>query len=185
MGYSYAFRISAPCQQIEVFAVFGNFKIKCRASVCRHDHSTVIFFPDIDNRAVSTANNVKIATIKSLFNGLEVGGTGPKVRPVVSCKGTTCTFGIIDTYGLSEKIYERFYKGYHDVKLPHKFKIGVGGCPNNCVKPDLNDIGIIGQRIHNINFDNCRACKTCMIEKTCPVKAASVNDNKKVNVEII
>ena len=32
-------------------------------------------------------------------------------------------------------------------RLPHKFKIAVGGCPNNCVKPDLNDLGIIGQRV--------------------------------------
>ena len=111
-------------------------------------------------------------------NGLEVGGTGPKVRPVVSCKGTTCHFGLIDTYGISEKIHERFYKGYHQVKLPHKFKIGVGGCPNNCVKPDLNDLGIIGQRIHNIDLEKCRGCKMCQIEKSCPVKAASVKDGK-------
>ena len=68
--------------------------------------------------------------------GLETGGTGPKVRPIVSCKGTTCVFGLIDTFALSEKIHERFYKGYHDVVLPHKFKIAVGGCPNNCVKPE-------------------------------------------------
>ena len=79
-------------------------------------------------------------------HGLETGGTGAKVRPVVSCKGTTCQYGLIDTFALSEKIHERFYKGWHDVKLPHKFKIAVGGCPNNCVKPDLNDLGIVGQR---------------------------------------
>ena len=75
------------------------------------------------------------------------GGTGAKVRPVVSCKGTTCQYGLIDTFALSKKIHERFYVGYHDVVLPHKFKIAVGGCPNNCVKPNLNDMGIIGQRI--------------------------------------
>ena len=46
--------------------------------------------------------------------GLETGGTGAKVRPVVSCKGTTCQYGLYDTFGLSEKIHERFYKGYHD-----------------------------------------------------------------------
>ena len=61
--------------------------------------------------------------------GLETGGTGSKVRPVVSCKGTTCQYGLIDTFAISEEIHERFYKGYHDVKLPHKFKIAVGGCP--------------------------------------------------------
>ncbi len=31
--------------------------------------------------------------------------------------------------------------------LPAKFKIGVGGCPNNCIKPELNDIGVRGNRI--------------------------------------
>ena len=77
--------------------------------------------------------------------GLWVGGTGPKVRPVVSCKGTTCTFGLIDTFALAKKLHEKFYLGWHDVKLPGKFKIAVGGCPNNCVKPDLNDLGIVGK----------------------------------------
>ena len=79
-----------------------------------------------------------------LGSGLSVGGTGPKVRPVVSCKGTVCQFGRIDTFDLAGKIHERFYKGGRDRVLPHKFKIAVGGCPNNCVKPTLNDLGIIG-----------------------------------------
>ena len=78
--------------------------------------------------------------------GMEAGGTGPKVRPVVCCKGTTCQYGLLDSYAISEEIHERFYKGYHHVTLPHKFKIAVGGCPNNCVKPNLNDIGIVGWR---------------------------------------
>ena len=118
-------------------------------------------------------------------NGLLTGGTGPKVRPVVSCKGTTCVFGLIDTYSLSEKIHEKFYVGYHDVTLPHKFKIAVGGCPNNCVKPDLNDVGIIGQRPHKIDYDKCRGCKKCSIENACPMKAASVKDGKiSVNYDI-
>ena len=29
--------------------------------------------------------------------GLETGGTGAKVRPVVSCKGTTCQYGLLDS----------------------------------------------------------------------------------------
>ncbi|MBQ1259860.1 MAG: hypothetical protein IIX97_07085 [Clostridia bacterium] len=110
--------------------------------------------------------------------GLMTGGTGPKVRPVVSCKGTTCVFGLIDTYSLSEKIHERFSVGYHDVTLPHKFNIAVGGCPNNCVKPDLNDLGIIGQRIVNIDYSKCRGCKVCQIEKCCPINAARLTDGK-------
>lgn len=108
--------------------------------------------------------------------GLETGGTGSLVRPVVSCKGTTCQYGLYDTFALSEKIHERFYKGYHTVKLPHKFKIATGGCPNNCVKPDLNDLGIVGQMIPNFDEDLCNGCKKCRIEKTCPMKAARVED---------
>jgi len=111
-------------------------------------------------------------------NGLETGGTGPKVRPVVSCKGTTCQYGLIDTFALSEEIHKRFYKGYHDVKLPHKFKIAVGGCPNNCVKPDLNDIGVIGQRVPMVDTDKCRGCKVCAIEKACPIGAARLENGK-------
>ncbi len=110
--------------------------------------------------------------------GLETGGTGSKVRPVVSCKGTTCQYGLIDTFALSEEIHERFYHGYSDVKLPHKFKIAVGGCPNNCVKPDLNDIGIIGQRVPEIRYDKCRGCKVCQIEKSCPIQVAKMVDGK-------
>ena len=110
--------------------------------------------------------------------GLEAGGTGPKVRPVVSCKGTSCQFGLIDTFGLSEKIHTLFYEGYHHVRLPHKFKIAVGGCPNNCVKPSLNDLGIVGQRVPVIDLEKCRGCKTCQIEKACPVHVANVVDGK-------
>ncbi len=112
--------------------------------------------------------------------GLETGGTGSKVRPVVSCKGTTCQYGLIDTFSLSEEIHERFFHGYADVKLPHKFKIAVGGCPNNCVKPDLNDLGIIGQRVPQLNPEKCRGCKVCQVEANCPIKVAALKEGKLV-----
>ena len=110
--------------------------------------------------------------------GLDTGGTGSLVRPVVSCKGTTCQYGLLDSFGLSEKLHRKFYEGYHGVTLPHKFKIAVGGCPNNCVKPNLNDIGIVGQRIPVIDYGKCRGCKVCQIEKACPIKLAKVVDGK-------
>ena len=108
--------------------------------------------------------------------GLVTGGTGSKVRPIVSCKGSTCQYGLIDTFSLSEEIHERFFKGYSDVKLPHKFKIGVGGCPNSCIKPDLNDLGITGQKTPDFNEDKCMGCKKCPVEQVCPMKAAKVID---------
>ncbi len=111
-------------------------------------------------------------------HGLDTGGTGSKVRPVVSCKGTTCQYGLIDTFDLSEKLHTVFYEGWHNVSLPHKFKIAVGGCPNNCVKPSLNDIGIIGQRLIRFDEEKCRGCKLCQVEKTCPIKCAHLVDGK-------
>ena len=113
-------------------------------------------------------------------HGLQTGGTGAKVRPVVSCKGTTCQYGLIDTFHLSEAIHEKFYVGYHGQVLPHKFKIAVGGCPNNCVKPELNDLGIIGQRVPVVDADKCKGCKKCQVELNCPIKIAKVVDGKMV-----
>ncbi len=110
--------------------------------------------------------------------GLETGGTGSKVRPIVSCKGTTCQCGLIDTFALSEKLHDLYYKGYHGVSLPHKFKIAVGGCPNNCVKPDLNDLGIIGQRVPEIDLSKCKGCKVCQVLNNCPIHAAGLTDGK-------
>lgn len=110
--------------------------------------------------------------------GLTTGGTGPLVRPVVSCKGTTCAHGKIDTFAISEEIHHRFYEGYRTVKLPHKFKIAVGGCPHNCVKPDLNDIGLIGQMIPTLDLEKCRGCKKCAVADACPMGAAKVVDGK-------
>lgn len=110
--------------------------------------------------------------------GLITGGTGSLVRPVVSCKGTTCQYGLYDTFALSEKIHERFYLGYHSVKLPHKFKIACGGCPNNCVKPTLNDLGIVGQLVPNVDVDSCNGCKKCKVVTSCPMKAATLEDGE-------
>ncbi|MEG1059752.1 MAG: (4Fe-4S)-binding protein [Clostridia bacterium] len=110
--------------------------------------------------------------------GLQTGGTGKKIRPVVSCKGTTCQYGLQDTFALSEEIHNRFYKGYREVTLPHKFKIATGGCPNNCVKPNLNDLGIIGQCVPNFNEEACKGCKKCIIAKNCPMDACEVIDGK-------
>ncbi len=78
--------------------------------------------------------------------GLSFGGTGAKIRPITACKGTTCIYGNIDTHAIAKTVHERFYIGMRHVALPHKFKIGIGGCPNSCMKPSLNDIGIEGCR---------------------------------------
>ncbi len=114
-------------------------------------------------------------------HGIKTGGTGNKLRPVVSCKGTTCQYGLIDTYELSQQINDRILKGHIDLKLPHKFKIAVGGCPNNCAKINLNDIGIMGQQIPGIDPGKCRGCGLC--RKACPFGIPEIH-NKKVSIDL-
>lgn len=110
--------------------------------------------------------------------GLYTGGTGDRIRPVVACKGATCVFGQVNAAGLAQQIHERFFLGYRPVTLPHKFKIAVGGCPNNCVKPDLNDIGLIGQSMPELDADVCKDCKKCIVVDGCSVRAPYKHDGK-------
>ena len=112
--------------------------------------------------------------------GLVPGGTGARVRPVVACKGTVCVHGLYDTQAFAEEIHNTYYVGWYDVKLPHKFKIAVGGCPNNCVKPSLNDFGIVGQRVPLFDAAGCKGCKKCPPQNVCPVGAFSREDDHMV-----
>ena len=112
--------------------------------------------------------------------GLYFGGTGAKVRPITACKGTTCVYGNIDTQELAKVIDDKFYIGMRNVKLPHKFKIGVGGCPNSCMKPSLNDVGVEGCRAFSFDSELCRGCKKCAVAESCPTKAVSVVNGKAV-----
>lgn len=116
--------------------------------------------------------NIEAAKEFVAEEGLMFGGTGAKIRPVTACKGTTCVYGNYDTQALAQEIHEKYFLGWQDVKLPHKFKIAVGGCPNSCIKPSLNDFGIEGHREPHYDPEKCRGCKVCMVEKSCPAKAA-------------
>lgn len=122
--------------------------------------------------------NIPAAEAFAAEHGLRFGGTGAKVRPVTACKGTTCVYGNYDTQALAREIHEKFYLGWSDVKLPHKFKIAVGGCPNSCIKPALNDFGVEGHRVPVFDESKCRGCAVCQIEKACPMKAAKLMDGK-------
>lgn len=109
---------------------------------------------------------------------LHFGGTGAKVRPITACKGTTCVYGNIDTHALAETLHKKFYEGMADVKLPHKFKIAVGGCPNSCMKPSLNDVGVEGCRVFTFEADACRGCKKCLVAANCPSRAVTMQDGR-------
>lgn len=122
----------------------------------------------------------KVPEVKEALDkeGLLYGGTGALVRPVTSCKGTVCVFGLVDTQAVCKKIHDHFYEGWHTTSLPHKFKIGVGGCPNNCIKPSLNDVGLIGASHPKVVEENCKNCKTCQAVKICPTGAITYQEGQ-------
>ncbi|KDE55834.1 4Fe-4S binding protein [Methanoculleus sp. MH98A] len=101
--------------------------------------------------------------------GIEPGSTGATLRSVVACKGTICRHGCCDTQGLARAIEER----YGGCDLPRKLKISIAGCPNNCAKVQLNDIGIMGGRFP-LFADECEGCGAC--EKVCREGAVLVAD---------
>lgn len=115
--------------------------------------------------------------------GLYFGGTGAKIRPITACKGTTCVYGNIDTQGLAKTLHDAYYVGWSKVQLPHKFKIGIGGCPNSCMKPSLNDFGVEGRKIPVYDPALCRGCKVCAVQNACPSKAVKLENGKAVITE--
>ncbi|MFR1709998.1 MAG: 4Fe-4S binding protein [Clostridium sp.] len=104
--------------------------------------------------------------------GLRHGGTGKKLRPLTACKGSICLHGNIDTQGLCNKLSDKEF----GEATPHKCKVGISGCANNCAKANLNDIGIIGLTVPQYNDDKCVGCGICI--KTCRQGALTLVDKK-------
>ncbi len=98
---------------------------------------------------------------------------GPRVRTVTACQGNAvCASGCIDTYGLAKELDERYFAR----EFPGKFKLGITGCRNNCLKAEENDIGIKGGIKVKWIEDKCISCGVCV--KACREKAITMQDGK-------
>jgi len=107
--------------------------------------------------------------------GCKPGVCGPRVRTVTACQGNqVCPSGNIDTLKVAQELDERYFGR----ELPHKFKFGVTGCQNNCLKAEENDLGIKGALDVNWVEDKCIHCGVC--EKACRTGAISEKDGKIV-----
>ena len=105
--------------------------------------------------------------------GCEPGVCGPRVRTVTACQGNEiCPSGNIDTYHIAKELNDRYFGR----ELPHKFKFGVTGCQNNCLKAEENDVGIKGAAQVTWKEDACIQCGVC--EKACREKAIKLEDNQ-------
>ncbi len=105
--------------------------------------------------------------------GVQPGVCGPRVRTITACQGSAiCPSGCIDTYELAKELDARYYAR----ELPHKFKFGITGCQNNCLKAEENDLGIKGGLKVRWKEEDCINCGVC--EKTCRVDAVTITDGK-------
>lgn len=110
--------------------------------------------------------------------GVSVGVCGPTIRTITACQGCRiCPHGILDAPRLAGVIDQNFY----GKPVPHKFKIGISGCTNNCIKAEENDVGIKGAVEPLWDEEFCTHCGIC--KSVCPVKAIEVDQEiKKVKI---
>ena len=105
--------------------------------------------------------------------GCRPGVCGPRVRTVTACQGNAvCPSGNINSYDIAVKLNERYFGR----ELPHKFKFGVTGCQNNCLKAEENDVGIKGGMQVAWVEDKCIQCGVCV--KACRNEAITLEDGK-------
>jgi dissimilatory sulfite reductase (desulfoviridin) alpha/beta subunit len=101
--------------------------------------------------------------------GCKPGVCGPRVRTVTACQGSQiCPSGNIDTTQIANQLNERYFGR----ELPHKFKFGVTGCQNNCLKAEENDVGIKGAMDVKWKPEDCIQCGLC--EKVCREQAVTI-----------
>lgn len=107
--------------------------------------------------------------------GCKPGVCGPRVRTVTACQGDQiCPSGNIDSYKIAVELDKRYYAR----ELPHKFKFGVTGCLNNCLKAEENDVGIKGALDVNWVKEDCIFCGIC--EKVCRTGAITIEEDNIV-----
>jgi anaerobic sulfite reductase subunit C len=107
--------------------------------------------------------------------GQKVATCGARLRVPVACGG--CEYnpnGLIDTQASALEVDEKLFA------LPtghHKFKVAFSGCPFDCPKATINDVGFIGAIQPDLDREECISCGLCA--KSCTEGAISMDHENK------
>ncbi|AUH02306.1 sulfite reductase subunit C [Prodigiosinella confusarubida] len=78
-------------------------------------------------------------------------------RNIVACQGNRiCQKGNTDTTGLARRLEKLIYPS------PYHLKIVLAGCPNDCAKATMCDVGILGVARMRFNAERCIGCGACV-----------------------
>ncbi len=117
--------------------------------------------------------DLEVVKKEFLAAGLQPGAGGARVRTITACQGSTiCARGLIETTALAKEFDQRYYGR----ELPHKFKLGITGCSNNCLKAEENDLGVKGGMQPEWVESNCNFCGICAA--LCRSQAITVDKEK-------
>lgn len=124
--------------------VGGNLTAKQLAKIAEVSENYGDGYVHLTSRQSVEIPFVKLDDVEAVKDALaegdvEPGVCGPRVRTITACQGEAiCPSGCIDTYALAKELDDRYFAK----ELPHKFKFGITGCQNNCLKAEENDVGI-------------------------------------------
>jgi anaerobic sulfite reductase subunit C len=105
----------------------------------------------------------------------KVASCGARVRVPTACGG--CEYnpnGLVDTQKSALQVDEKLF-GF--VTGHHKFKVGFAGCPFDCPKSAINDVGLQGAVFPALDADECISCGLCA--KSCDEGALTMGENGK------
>lgn len=120
--------------------------------------------PQIDFENMQEINNIIAPYITEIevLHGVEIdtpleGYPAAGTRNISACIGNrVCPFANYDTTAFAYEIEKTaFPNDYH-------VKIALTGCPNDCIKAHLQDIGIIGQVDRQYDEYRCISCNACV-----------------------
>lgn len=160
--------------------VGGNLTAKQLAKVAEVSEKFGDGYVHLTSRQSIEIPFIKLEQIEEVKNALAEGDVapgvcGPRVRTVTACQGSEiCPSGCIDTYKIARELDDRYYAR----ELPHKFKFGVTGCQNNCLKAEENDVGVKGGIKVVPIPEQCIGCGVCI--KACRQDALKFDDGGKI-----